>query len=378
MNQEGEEYWFLSLPLGENKTRDAVWRRLLDRTGGTDLCAAHKFSFPELRVGTLDSLLALSDDLTKVCTFVESVAHRISRQLHDLCDYEPNLHVNDVPLETFATRFQWDEAKFPAKSPLRELVDKVSESLSRLEDTLKVRTQEYNTTKSELQQLQRKDTGSLAVRDLSSCVNESHMVESEHLVTLLVVVPIHSTKDWLGTYENMAAFVVPRSSKLVIEEGDYALYTVTLFRRTVDEFKAAARQKGLQVRDHSHDPEKIAARAGEMSRLGQDLSTKRRSLQTWCEASYGEAFSGLIHLSAIRLFVDSILRYGLPPAYLPVLVKPTKRTEKKLREVLRGAFADHQYSRHWERSEEVSAKDAMAGMDDTSDSHAYVSFSVHF
>ena len=79
--------------------------------------------------------------------------------MHDLCDYEPNLNVEGIPLDRFATKFQWDEAKFPAMSPLRELVDKVSESLSRLEDTLKVRSQEYNTVKSDLQQLQRKETG---------------------------------------------------------------------------------------------------------------------------------------------------------------------------------------------------------------------------
>lgn len=69
-DSSGDEYWFLSLPLGEHKTRDNVWRRLLDRTQDNDLCTAYRFSFPELRVGTLDSLLALSDDLTKVCTYL--------------------------------------------------------------------------------------------------------------------------------------------------------------------------------------------------------------------------------------------------------------------------------------------------------------------
>ena len=40
---------------------------------------------------------------------------------------------------------------------------------------------------------------------------------------------------------------VPRSSKLVAEDSDLALFSVTLFKRVADGFKAAARQKGFQV-----------------------------------------------------------------------------------------------------------------------------------
>jgi V-type H+-transporting ATPase subunit C len=40
---------------------------------------------------------------------------------------------------------------------------------------------------------------------------------------------------------------VPRSSAVVAEDNDYALVTVVLFKRVVDDFKAAARSKGYQV-----------------------------------------------------------------------------------------------------------------------------------
>lgn len=40
---------------------------------------------------------------------------------------------------------------------------------------------------------------------------------------------------------------VPRSSKLIFEDNDYSLYSVTLFKRVADSFKAAARSKGFQV-----------------------------------------------------------------------------------------------------------------------------------
>ena len=42
-------------------------------------------------------------------------------------------------------------------------------------------------------------------------------------------------------------FQVPRSSKKLYEENEYALYTVTLVGRVADNFRTAARERGFQV-----------------------------------------------------------------------------------------------------------------------------------
>lgn len=49
---------------------------------------------------------------------------------------------------------------------------------------------------------------SLAVRDLSNLVKPEDIITSEHLVTLLAVVPKYSQKDWLASYETLTAYVV--------------------------------------------------------------------------------------------------------------------------------------------------------------------------
>lgn len=49
---------------------------------------------------------------------------------------------------------------------------------------------------------------SLAVRDLSNLVKPEDIVASEHLVTLLAVVPKYSQKDWLACYETLTDYVV--------------------------------------------------------------------------------------------------------------------------------------------------------------------------
>lgn len=37
--------------------------------------------------------------------------------------------------------------------------------------------------------------------------------------------------------------VVPRSSELLAEDTEYGLYTVTLFKKVIDEFKMKAREQ---------------------------------------------------------------------------------------------------------------------------------------
>ena len=74
------------------------------------------------------------------------------------------------------------------------------------------------------------------------------MISSEYLVTVCVVVPKQGYKEWEGSYWKLADFVVPESSKRILEEGDQALYTVTMFRKTLDAFKNNAREKKFVVR----------------------------------------------------------------------------------------------------------------------------------
>ena len=51
-------------------------------------------------------------------------------------------------------------------------------------------------------------------------------------------------------------------------------------------------------------------------------------------------FSAWIHICAIRLFVESILRYGLPPQFLAVLLKPNAKNAAKLRKLLGSLFGN--------------------------------------
>lgn len=102
---------------------------------------------------------------------------------------------------------------------MRETADKLAEGVARLEEELKVKTSEYNGLKTQLGALTRKTGGTLATRDLGDisafAAQKQLVVESEHMTSLFAVVPSHSAAEWRASYEKLAKFVVPRSSKLV-------------------------------------------------------------------------------------------------------------------------------------------------------------------
>ncbi|GFP92042.1 v-type proton ATPase subunit c [Phtheirospermum japonicum] len=128
----------------------------------------------------------------------------------------------------------------------------------------------------------------LAVRDLSNLVKPQDIVSSEHLTTLIAIVSKYSQKDWLSSYETLTPYVVPRSSKKLHEDNEYALYTVTLFIHDADNFRTKARERNFQIRDFEYNPETQESRKQELEKLVQDQETLRSSLLQWCYTSYGE------------------------------------------------------------------------------------------
>ena len=92
---------------------------------------------------TLDSLLALSDDRVKVNSAVEGTVNKIRRQLFDLqaqlpVDERADVWVEGMTPEGYLQRFAWNEAKYPARRPLKDTVAAITDTVQKMDDDLKV------------------------------------------------------------------------------------------------------------------------------------------------------------------------------------------------------------------------------------------------
>ncbi|KAM7334832.1 hypothetical protein ACRRTK_005309 [Alexandromys fortis] len=403
------EFWLISAP-GDKENLQAL-ERMNHVTSKSNLSRNTKFAIPDFKVGTLDSLVGLSDELGKLDTFAESLIKRMAQSVVEVMeDSKGKVHENllanggpavgsgdkgvaggqleqprlireagravehsmgwvgglqdaAVDLPSFVTHFEWDMAKYPAKQPLMNVVDTLAKQLAQIETDLKSRTAAYSVLKTNLENLEKKSTGNLFTRTLSDIVSkEDFVLDSEYLTTLLVIVP-----------------------KLIAEDNEAGLFTVTLFRKVTEDFKVKAKENKFIVREFYYDENEIKREREEMTRL---LSDKKQQYQTscvalkkgsatyrdhkvkvtplgnparpaavqtdrdresegegegpllrWLKVNFSEAFIAWIHIKALRVFVESVLRYGLPVNFQAVLLQPQKKSAtKRLREVLNSVF----------------------------------------
>lgn len=371
------EYWLISAP-GE-KTCQQTWETLNNVTNKqNDLCKNFKFHIPDLKVGTLDQLVGLSDELTKLDSYVESICHKLAASLQDTLENKHNsviehLQANGQDMQAYLTRFQWDMAKYPIKQSLKSLHDIINKKISDIDNELKTKSGVYNSLKGNLQTLERKQTGSLLIRNLGDLVKKEHFIlGSDYLVTLLVVVPKGLYREWQGTYENLSDMIVPRSSQLIHEDNDHGLFNVTLFQKVVDEFKVKAREKKFVVRDFEYNEEDIAKGKNELAKLENDKKKQHQFLFRWVKVNFSEAFIAWIHVKALRLFVESVLRYGLPVNFLSVLIYPNKKQTRKLRETLNQLYS------HLDTSISQGPMDEIPGFSiGTQEYYPYVYFKIN-
>lgn len=333
------EYWLISAP--GDKTCQQTWETMNNLTSKqNNLCENFKFHIPDLKVGTLDQLVGLSDDLGKLDAYVEQSTRKIAAYLGDVLEdqrdklYE-NLQANNNDLTTYITRFQWDLAKYPTKQSLRNIADIISKQVGQIDADLKTKSAAYNNLKGNLQNLEKKQTGSLLTRNLADLVKKEHFIlDSEYLTTLLVIVPKQMINDWNVNYEKITDMIVPRSSQMITQDNDYALCTVTLFKKVVDEFKLHARERKFVVREFTYNEEELAAGKNEITKLVTDKKKQFGPLVRWLKVNFSECFCAWIHVKALRVFVESVLRYGLPVNFQAILIHPNKKNTKRLRDVL--------------------------------------------
>jgi len=370
---EGKLFWLISAP----KTREDTFNVLNKKTADEhDFSVNYKFQVPDLKVGTLDSLMALSDELNKVDITVESTTRKIANQLFDILDpsqgskYE-SLTVSNNNVDTYLTFFKWDEAKYPTSQPLKALTELIQGQVLKLDEELKGKSTEYNNLLHSINAEDRKIGGNLLVKDLTELVKESHVIETEYMETLFVAVPKQASKQFLLTYETLVEFVLPRSAIVIDEDAEFVLYRIVMFRKVSEDFKTFARERKYLVRDFKYDPNK----GGKSDKKKMDIEKEklRKALIRWCKTNFSEAFIAWVHLKAIRVFVESVLRYGLPTNFQAMLLLPNKNKQTKLRKAL-GELYGHLSSKTIFTKEKHEEDEASA---DTENFYPYVSLEIN-
>ncbi len=380
-----EELWLISFknegPKRAGQVGEAVARLSKALKGTAEVSA---FELPELRVGTLEKLMLAGDQLSKVDYNVEQVVRKIERQFEELTHSglsqgAASLGVDQQKPESFVRSFRWNAARYPTQRSIEDLVKAITLSATKTEQELKDSAQAYSEKKQRVQLLERQKEGNLQVMSLDDVLTpklQPHMIhDSEYLKTVPIVVLRANEEDFAAHYEAIGSDivpypkpgaaaagrplepatdtvlgspVVPGSAQFICKDKDgNALYMVTILLKFLDAFKTAAQSAKHLVRDYD-----FAASYETMRRLkeeggGTDLLQQAKvheqeakaMLLHWCQANFGDTFSAWVHVKAIRVFVESVLRYGLPVNFSAAVIVPgSKGSEKRARDKLANVY----------------------------------------
>ncbi|GAM28923.1 hypothetical protein SAMD00019534_120990 [Acytostelium subglobosum LB1] len=364
MSSESQVSWLISAP---NRSVGDVFDIVNTKTAKeANLSVNIKFNIPALRVGTLNSLITLNDELQKIDAFVELTSKRISKQLSDLSGAKPtkekSISINGHTIPQYLNQFKWDDAKYNPKSSLQEIVDKIFNTVTKLDEDLKTKTGEFNTLNSALQAEEKKLMGNLQVKTLTNVVAPEMNVQTEYLTTAFIVVPLNNENDFLTHYEcfdekvadENFKYVLFRSAKRIEADNEYVLYSVCVFKRFYENFKQRCSERKWYLRDYKAETDNKPSQ--DRSKLTEDQRNYKASFMRWCRLNFPESFMAWIHLKVLRIFVESVLRFGIPINFQAILMRPVKKEDKRLRDILYNEFkylgAQHTSSKGEEESSE--------------------------
>lgn len=88
----------------------------------------------------------------------------------------------------------------------------------------------------------------MLTKSLDGVIKKQHIVESEYLTTLFVVVPKSQFKEWLKSYDSLddIQYVVPESSEMIDSDKNYGLFNVVLIKKIAQDFKNACTKKKFE------------------------------------------------------------------------------------------------------------------------------------
>lgn len=365
--------WVVSAPNEGGRSAYTSMKESLQNKLG--ICEAYLVQFPEFRVGTLDSLIAVADAILRDEKALESTVERVLRQYRDLVDSPSAIPLVDgVHILEYVTDFEWDEAKFASSDPLSDIRKSIMDQVLRLEDDMKIRLNDYTSTRQALTSIERRSQGNLMTRALSTIIEEHHVVSSEHITTVFIVFPGYLQSEFLACYEKLADLVVPRSASKITSDAEYVLFGVNVFRKSVEQFKSACREKRYTARDFTFDPTAKSRSAEEEERLKDEAEEQQITFTKWADTAFAETFIAMVHLKVLRAFAESVLRYGLPVNFDVALLVPKSKADTRLRAALNEMFGHLGGS--WAAAAESEEVTNIPGIVGDKDFYPYVYFEL--
>ncbi|AET38900.1 H(+)-transporting V1 sector ATPase subunit C Ecym_3414 [Eremothecium cymbalariae DBVPG len=327
-------------PAKSNESDLNTWL-VRDMVGGRAFVS--EFPIPEFKLGSLESLVLQSEELAKIDSNINGSISKIVEILATLTESQSNAYgtisINNIPIQEYLNDFHWHNRKFKLDKSIKELISEISNECFQLDADVRSTYTNYNNAKTNLVAAERKKTGDLSVSSLHDIVTaEDFITNSEYLTTVLVVVPRNLQDEFENSYETLTKNVVPSSAGILKQDDEYILYNVHLFKKYANAFMNACRDRKFIPREFNYSEELVEQLKSEHAYAASQEQSQRVQLIRLTKTAYADVLVNWFHIKALRVFVESVLRYGVPPHFLTKIITVPDKDFKQCKSELLEQF----------------------------------------
>lgn len=388
MSENGKlNFWLVACETGRGRSREQLQSALSHALIPSKLavtCAP--LEIPRvIKSKGLDELIKLADDLVRHDQTVEQSCRRVERLGLDVdpsIEYVVIHQRTPIGVTDYLSRFSWDDAKYPlATRSLKQNMDLLLQSVTKLDEELRIKNSIFSDIKAKTNAAQSGASSSFHIRELDSVitpqlVDDSDFIDTEHLTTVVAVVPLNEAASFPAKFWKWSDKVLPGSEKQLCQtnsnsgnasnaassaEGHHrsghahrqghgakdgakdipltdkennTIFIFVAFKSVLAEIKEEARKLRITLRtDFHYSPSAFRERERIATEMSREKDKQTQILSRLCVAVFSEFFIAWMHIKVARIYVEAALRYGQDPQYSAftlMLPPPGKIREARL------------------------------------------------
>lgn len=208
--------------------------------------------------------------------------------------------------------FRWDSERFTANSVDKTII-LLDKEYSRVNKVYNDKIEEFSRIKIEYEKLQKLTRGNLCDINLNIVVDSPE--KYEFLSVLYVVVNREQINEFNAMIEESAHVSMDAVEKISSDE-EYVLFKMYVLQHSENEVKNAINASGFMLRTLDEDGIASAEMTSMRRKVEEKYSNAEGGLVTFIHIHLIETLKITIHVKFLRLFVESVYRYGLPTEYV--------------------------------------------------------------
>lgn len=289
----------------------------------------------DLRFSTFDDLLMCADDLEKEDPVVESILKKAESLARSIDPSELTIHFQgrQVSIENYISRFQWEDGRFPRYAPIGDNLQTLSQLVKKLGDDIIVKSSAYADLNNKRLAMKHDAENSYIYHDLTYIItpevveDPQDFIDTEHLTTLVIFVPLGGEEEWLDNYMKLTDFVVPHSAKkLNVVSAGHTLWRIFIFKSHVLKYIEACESRNYIAKEFVYSEQRYRNILEERSKLEAESHRQEAFLSRIYRVAFSDIFTCWMHIKVMRAFCEAALKFGLPVNFTCLSVWPTDRT----------------------------------------------------